>query len=161
MLVKAGRRFAYYQVTHRHRFWGVKGPLMRAIAGTVPARLEGDALAAHVAGPTQFVALVAIDRARGERKAKLVARLPVPGDCREFPHMLFHWGKTRDGRNVWGEWDGGPAAIAQHVGPLPSAFLRMPVAQGGPDYEMLGEAVRDGWTPLQQYGNYGERGVAR
>lgn len=135
---------------------------MRAIAGTVPARLEGDALAAHVAGPTQFVALVAIDRARGERKAKLVARgLPVPGDCREFPHMLFHCGKTRDGRNVWGEWDGGPAAIAQHVGPLPSAFLRMPVAQGGPDYEMLGEAVRDGWTPLQQYGNYGERGVAR
>jgi hypothetical protein len=157
MEVKAGRRFAYYQVTHRHRFWGVKGPVMRAIVGTVPTRLTGDALVAHVAGPTAFVTLVAIDRARDNKKAKLVARdLPVPAEHTTFPRFLFHWGKTRDGRNVWGEWDGGESAVAQHIGPLTPAMQRMPVVHG-PDYEMLGQAVADGWTQLEEYASHGER----
>ena len=157
MEVKAGRGFAYYQVTHRHQFWGVAGPVMRAIQGVVRSRIDGDALADHVRGPTAFVALIAIDRARGEGKAKLVARnLPVPEANAAFPHFLFHWGKTRDGRNVWGEWVGGDSAVGQIVGPLDPAMFVHPVANDRPDYESLGEAVRDGWSTIRSYKRWGE-----
>lgn len=130
---------------------------MRGIEGVVPEALEGAALAAHAGGPTTFVGMVRVDHARANKKAKLVARgLPVPPTHAKFPAFLFHWGKTRDGRNVWGEWEGGDHATAQHVGPLSPKLMSCPVVSYSPYPESIGDAFRDGWTAAQEYESEGE-----
>ena len=128
--------------------------MVRVTEGLSKTKLTGDELAKHVAGATRFFTLLNIARwmTSGSKLIAIVARdLPIPHDARAFPSFLFSWGRTRDDRAVFGQWDGGPRPVGHVIAPLTEEQLRLNVAAFGPDLEALAEDIASTWTPAREF----------
>ena len=146
--------FAYLQVTHEHPFSRVTGPVLRVIEGTTAKRLSDADVAAHVEGRTLYYTMIRVADylAKNPSPLSVVAEaLPIPEHARAFPSFLFHWGSTRDGRPVFGVWDGGVHPAGQVVGLLTEGQLRMSVARSGRDPVDVAEDIERGWTPARDH----------
>lgn len=147
---------AYLQVTHDHAFAAAVGPVVRVLPGTFPSRLADAELRRLVDGETLFHTLFNVDEQLYRGAVAIVGRMDVPVDARAMPTFLFLAGKTRDGRNVWGTWDGGHEASGRITGPLLPAQRRMPVLPISLSAEQLATQLVDGWSPAAEYASWGE-----
>ena len=152
--LKTKKGYAYLQVTHEHPYVAVRGPVLRVVDGLTKTKLAGVELAEHVAGSTRYFTLLWVARwlTEDSRRVSIVGRaLPVPKDARSFPPFLFHWGRTRDGRTVYGQWDGGERPTRHVIAPLNEEQLAMNVARFGPDPEFLAQEIAGAWTPAKAH----------
>lgn len=141
--------YAYLQVTHDHHYADVRGPVLRVIEGLTKSRLAGDALAKHVAGPTRHFTLLHLERWLVEDAQRLTIAgraLPVPDDAKAFPPFLFFWGRTRDNRAVFGQWEGGAHPTRHVIAPLSEEELHMNVATLSSRPETMAEDLAGNWS---------------
>ncbi len=155
MALKTKKGFAYLQASHVHAYSDVEGHAVRVIEGFTKTPLTGAALEKHVKGATRYFRLLRAGYylVQEPKRLTIVGRgLPIPKSVAPFPSFLFYWGKTRDGRAVFGQWDGGERPTRHLISPLTDEQLQMNETSGVIDMEWLAGEIADPlWTTEREH----------
>ena len=165
--VTASGQVAYVQVTHEHFYHDTRGPVVRVFAKLARRPLAKSAILRMVRGPALSSALFNVrshlyvlehDPAmwEGEVAIRTVGNFPLPPNAKRFPRFLFQIGRTRDGRNAWATWTGGPEADERFISPIGDELKALPALMHGPDPDDLIELVRRGMRPLDEHKRWGD-----
>ena len=78
----------------------------------------------------------------------------MPDDAKAFSPFLFFWGRTRDNRAVFGQWEGGAHPTRHVIAPLSEEELQMNVATLGSRPEVLAEDLAGNWSRERDHMNW-------
>ena len=151
--VKIKSRRMYLQAALEHPYWTSHGPIVRVLPGVFKTALRGDRLKRLVAGRAAYVVNWNADYYIAEHAATIVGHFSVPAHARAFPIFLYHQGRTRDGRHVWGLWQGAKTTAGQVIGPLTAAQSKWPVL----NRILLPADIVRGWSPEKEILSWGEK----